>query len=211
MTKTLTIIAAILFFYVIPLIAKPELLFHFKILFLMIACVTLLYTQPPLSLKEAGETRDTDKNSVFAILISTSMAQLTAVTEWAYFREQSEHIIPTAIGISMLVSGSLFRIWSIQTLGRFFTATVQIKEKHRIITRGPYSIVRHPSYLGAYIAIVGGAIFLQSVFGFIVAMVAMAVAYKLRITAEEETLTKAFGKDYLAYKTQTSKMIPFVW
>ncbi|MFQ5675603.1 MAG: methyltransferase family protein, partial [bacterium] len=211
LTKNLTTITAILLFYVIPLIAKPELLVHFKIVFLIVACAALLYTQPPLSLQEVNETKNADKNTVYAIILACSLPQLTAVIEWAYFREQPEHIIPTAIGIAMLVSGSAFRIWSIQTLGPFFSATVQIKEQHRIIKTGPYSIVRHPSYLGAYIAMAGGTIFLQSIFGFIIAMVAMGVAYKLRIDAEEETLTKTFGDDYLAYKMQTSKMIPFVW
>jgi isoprenylcysteine carboxyl methyltransferase (ICMT) family protein YpbQ len=45
-------------------------------------------------------------------------------------------------------------MWAILTLGRFFRFVVVIQEGHRIIDRGPYRFLRHPSYTGGLVATV---------------------------------------------------------
>ena len=211
MKKSITIVAAFVLFYFIPLLAKPELIINYKIVILMIGCAVLFYTQPALSIQEAEEMKRTDKNSIFAILIATGLAQIAAVIDWGCFQTQAPNDVITAIGLIMLIGGSAFRIWAIRILGRFFTATVQIQEGQRIIQRGPYRIVRHPSYLGAYIAIIGSTIFLGSIIGFAVAVIGMGIAYKLRIDTEEETLAGAFGQEYREYQSRTARIIPCIW
>ena len=211
MKKSITIVAAFVLFYFIPLLAKPELIINYKIVILMIGCAVLFYTQPALSIKEAEEMKRTDKNSIFAILIATGLAQIAAVIDWGYFQTQAPNDIITAIGLMMLIGGSAFRIWAIRILGRFFTATVQIQDGQHIIQRGPYRIVRHPSYLGAYIAIIGSTVFLGSIIGFMVAVIGMGIAYKLRIDTEEETLAGAFGQEYREYQSRTARIIPCIW
>src|ERR1700761_1780631 len=55
---------------------------------------------------------------------------------------------PFFYGLCMVILGGLFRLWAQNSLGRFFTFEVTIKPDHKLITTGPYSLVRHPSYLG---------------------------------------------------------------
>ena len=66
------------------------------------------------------------------------------------------------IGAGMLLTGIVLRVWSINILGRHFTATVKVIDKHELIKIGPYKIVRHPSYLGALISITGCPLFLNN-------------------------------------------------
>ena len=83
--------------------------------------------------------------------------------------------------------------------------------EHRLVRKGPYRLVRHPSYLGAFMATLGCAILLQSWLGLFLAAAMMLLAYSIRIKVEEEALVKAFGEQYVAFQQEAKKMIPFVW
>jgi protein-S-isoprenylcysteine O-methyltransferase len=51
--------------------------------------------------------------------------------------------------------GVLLRFYSIIYLGRFFTPTVAISADHRLIDSGPYRFIRHPTYTGFLMILVG--------------------------------------------------------
>lgn len=59
------------------------------------------------------------------------------------------------IGASFMLLGNLIRILCFASLARFFTFEQRIHKDHRLITTGPYTIVRHPSYTGAIIFLSG--------------------------------------------------------
>ena len=50
------------------------------------------------------------------------------------------------LGIFLMFLGILVRLWAIAVLGRFFSLTVRVAEDHRVVVKGPYRLVRHPSY-----------------------------------------------------------------
>lgn len=57
--------------------------------------------------------------------------------------------------------GCVLRFAAMNTLGGFFTFQLVIREKHELITTGPYAYVRHPGYSGSIVAALGtGAYFL---------------------------------------------------
>ena len=58
-------------------------------------------------------------------------------------------------GCLLGLSGGLIRVWCHRTLGRFFTWELSVKNDQRLITTGPYAIVRHPSYLGMFLGDIG--------------------------------------------------------
>lgn len=66
-------------------------------------------------------------------------------------------VAPTfVIGLMLLSFGALIRLSCYRTLGRLFTFELSVLKEHRLVTTGPYSFVRHPSYTGAILAIIGG-------------------------------------------------------
>lgn len=142
------------------------------------------------------------------------LSQIISVVEWAYYRE-SFHIFKidsfTSLGLVLLVGGTTFRIWCIRTLGKYFTSTVQTQTNQKVITLGAYSVIRHPSYLGAYLAIVGSAVLLHAYFGIIFSTLIMLAAYWYRIKVEEETLVREFGEEYKLYQARTKKLFPYIW
>ncbi|KAF4581474.1 hypothetical protein EYR40_009760 [Pleurotus pulmonarius] len=61
-------------------------------------------------------------------------------------------IAATCVGLAM----NAIRLWCFATLGDHFDFQVNVKKTHRLVTSGPYSFVRHPSYtsgIGVWIAV----------------------------------------------------------
>ncbi|KAH9918273.1 ICMT-domain-containing protein [Fomitopsis serialis] len=61
---------------------------------------------------------------------------------------------------SLGMTGCLLRYWTFYVLGDLFTFQLAIRTNHRLITAGPYSVVRHPSYTGAILASFGTGVYL---------------------------------------------------
>ena len=174
--------------------------------------IAMWLTQPPVSLKETREQKSSDRFSVVLILGMSVISVVVPVIDWAYLNAQHDQLDwITFLGFLMIIVGILFRSWSVRALGKYFTATVQIQDQHQLVVKGPYHIVRHPSYLGAFLAIIAGGVILHSLLGLIVAVIAMLIAYFVRIRIEERELSKQFGAAYLTYQKETKMFIPYVW
>ncbi|MCK9402889.1 MAG: isoprenylcysteine carboxylmethyltransferase family protein [Chitinophagaceae bacterium] len=196
---------------VLPLLGKPALMLNGKILFIIAGSICMWLTQPPVSVKETSDQKSSDRFSVVLILLMSLVSVVVPIVDWAYFSSDWNSVsMLTIVGACMIIAGISFRAWAVHSLGKYFTATVQIKEDHRLIKTGPYRIVRHPSYTGAFMAIIAGGVILGSLTGFIISCMAMIIAYYVRIGIEEKELIARFGDDYLAYKRDTKMMIPYV-
>lgn len=60
-----------------------------------------------------------------------------------------------AIGSLAVFFGAILRLWCFQALGHLFTFEVTIHPTHSLVTKGPYSFVRHPSYTGVWFTLIG--------------------------------------------------------
>lgn len=56
------------------------------------------------------------------------------------------------LGGIMIITGSLIRLVTYRYLGEFFRFEASIQGNHKLVTGGPYSIVRHPGYTGLLIS-----------------------------------------------------------
>ncbi len=210
--KATSIIFFLLLFYALPLALKPELMLNGRVIFLAFICSVLFATQPRLSIAESKAKKKTDRYTIWLIILVSSIGQIVSLIDWAYFPSLNKtNNSWMVIGAFLLVAGTTFRLYAINILGKYFSSTVQIKNDHKIITAGPYKFLRHPSYTGAYIAMLGSAVFLNSIIGTLIFGIGMLFVYRLRIIAEEQTLIQNFKDDYLNYSKRTYKMFPLVW
>jgi len=111
-------------------------------------------------------------------------------------------------GLVLIAVGIILREWSIWVLGKYFTGQVQVREKAKLVTNGPYRYIRHPSYTGGMLSLIGITLAIGTWFGALVAFVLSLIAYQYRIHVEEEALQKAFGSEYEEYKNRTYKLFP---
>ncbi|MEL6657600.1 MAG: isoprenylcysteine carboxylmethyltransferase family protein [Bacteroidota bacterium] len=210
--KLKSILLFVLLGIVLPLIGRLSGLLDPRIILLAVASALVFLTQPTPQLEEAKAQAGTDKQSFWWITVMSLLSLHVPLIEWAYFHDlQTQYDWTFPLGAALLVLSIIFRVWAIQTLGRFFTATVQIVDEHQVVQTGPYALVRHPSYTGAYLSYVGTGIMLEAWWGLAFAAVAMGIAYYQRISAEEETLLAHFGEAYEQYSQRTKRLIPFVF
>lgn len=50
------------------------------------------------------------------------------------------------VGIILAIWGVILRVYSVWTLGKFFTLAVQVGSEQKIVQEGPYRLLRHPAY-----------------------------------------------------------------
>jgi hypothetical protein len=79
--------------------------------------------------------------------------------------------------VILFAAGLLLRWWAIITLGRFFTVDVTIEKDHELVERGPFRIVRHPSYTGVLLAFVGYALSLRNWVALLVILLPIGAAF----------------------------------
>ncbi len=212
MNKLVFTITAILLLNFAPLAARPDLIIHYKSIILAIAAAALWLSQPAFSTTEAKRDQRSDKFSIVVILIMSSLSVVASVMEWAYSNDaKQDSVLATIMGLVLLAAGIGIRVWAIRTLGKHFTATVTLTDGHTLVRSGPYQWVRHPSYLGAFMAIAGCPLFLNAYWAVLVAVIAMSIAYYLRIGVEEKMLSAYFGEQYNDYSQKTKRIIPFIW
>jgi protein-S-isoprenylcysteine O-methyltransferase Ste14 len=111
------------------------------------------------------------------------------------------------LGVALFIAGGALRIWPVFVLGRRFSGLVAIQPGHTLVTTGIYSIIRHPSYLGLVVNMLGWALAFRSGIG--VLLTALVIPPLVaRIRAEETLLRLQFGDEYAAYCRRTWRLIP---
>ncbi|KAJ8079764.1 hypothetical protein PM082_016586 [Marasmius tenuissimus] len=140
------------------------------------------------------------------------------------------HLRPLAI-LALLtgISGCLIRIACFRSLGSGFT--FENTTAQRLITTGPYSLVRHPSYLGLWLILVGlpgyhlsnGSWIVESgflnlqvgkvlVYGWVTIAVAVATLLMMRARHEDVSLRERFGEEWEAWSGRVRyRVIPGVY
>ncbi len=118
---------------------------------------------------------------------------------------------PELAGLILMSLGIAFRAWAIKSLGRQFTYRVKILDGHRLVTSGPYRILRHPSYAGEFLTLAGIGIGLGSWLSLLLLLGPNVAAFVYRIRIEEKTLLAHFGEAYKAYQQRTWRIVPFLY
>lgn len=111
-------------------------------------------------------------------------------------------------GCLVMVAGLAIRLRAIATLSKQFTVQVAIVQDHKIIDKGLYGIIRHPSYLGSLVTFAGLGLALENWLSLLVLLALPAAAIVYRISVEEKALLDHFGPAYRDYMRRTRRLIP---
>jgi protein-S-isoprenylcysteine O-methyltransferase len=115
------------------------------------------------------------------------------------------------VGITLMLLGIVFRWYCVAVLGKYFTFDVAIQSGHILVEAGPYRYVRHPSYTGALLTLLGFGLSLGNWAGLAVLISCMGLAYAYRIPTEEAALASALGDTYMQYRKRTWRLVPFLF
>jgi len=150
-----------------------------------------------------------DRGSGMAVIIGViaaifvtfafSREKIAVLPEWTFY-----------LGIALMIGGIVLRQWSIAILGKYFSMLVSIQKGQAIIREGPYQFIRHPSYTGALLTLIGIGFAIQSWGALLILILVFGIVYGYRIYIEEKALVAQMGDEYITYMEDTKMLIPFI-
>jgi len=124
------------------------------------------------------------------------------------FRKSVE--IALAVLTMALAIGSVWFVSvAVRTLGKQWSITARVLEAHKLITLGPYNVVRNPVYTGMFGMLLVTGLAISHWIGLLTAVVVFAVGTAIRVRSEERLSREAFGDEFEAYARKVPAVVPF--
>ncbi len=115
-----------------------------------------------------------------------------------------------AAGIAVTGTGIALRQWAIHTLGQFFVGHVLVQPGQTVVSTGPYRWLRHPSYAGQWLEMIGIGLATGNVASIATCVLVPLIGITARINGEERQLTASLP-GYRDYIQGRPKLIPHIW
>ena len=115
------------------------------------------------------------------------------------------------LGYLLYIISNILVNWAM-IVNPHFEATVRIQKdrEHKVITSGPYKLIRHPGYLGGIVWAIGVPMILGSIYGFIPSLVGIII-FIIRTGLEDKTLLNEL-EGYAEYSKKVKyRLIPGIW
>jgi protein-S-isoprenylcysteine O-methyltransferase Ste14 len=175
------------------------------VLFAVYWFISAINTKRPAKIENSGERLGRAILMIIAFILLNRSASLPF--KWLNREFVSEALWSVWLGAALTLAGVLFAIWARRTIGRNWSAQVQIKEGHRLIRSGPYARIRHPIYTGILLAVAGTALAIGE-YRALVALAIMWIGFARKAKQEESFLASQFGAAFEEHRRHTGFFLP---
>ncbi len=110
-------------------------------------------------------------------------------------------------GVAFGVMAATLLVITFRSLGTNITDTVVTRDRHTLVTDGPYRWVRHPFYVAFALAMAADSVVTANWFLALTGAVAVALI-GIRTRTEEQKLIERFGDEYRHYMERTGRFMP---
>lgn len=188
----------------------------FVVIYAMFLGVRVYYrfVKPKLAEPETGEVKRKEFGKAeavisFAILgyFGSIILYLLNLSWFAWSQIPSYPEFVRWVGVVLALVSIPLLGWIHRTLDRQYSACLQIKESHSLITDGPYSRVRHPMYT-VFITFSFGISLLTANFLTIGFALLLMIPFPFVVRKEEQMMLETFGEEYSEYMTRTGRFFP---
>ena len=160
---------------------------------------------------KAGANLDRGSLALFLLTGGLSVPAGVVLGFTDYGRVRAGETYVAAVGVVMLVAGTALRWAAIRALWSYFTVNVSILEGQRVVRRGLYRMVRHPSYTGLLLRYLGLGLSFANWLSAALVFLPLLLATLYRIKVEEAVLREHFGEEYTSYARATKRLVPGVF
>jgi protein-S-isoprenylcysteine O-methyltransferase Ste14 len=158
-----------------------------------------------------GPTAEKERNQKIIMLFASLGFIALLVFPALDHRFAWSHLPPyLALAGDVLVALGFLAVFFVFKENPFTSATIEVAPEQKVISTGPYGLVRHPMYTGAIVMLIGMPIALGSWWGLLVILVMMP-ALIWRLLDEEKFLSRNLP-GYVEYQNRVRyRLIPLVW
>jgi len=96
-------------------------------------------------------------------------------------------------------------------LGRNWSVSLDLRERHTLVTTGVYALVRHPMYAAFWLMALAQALLLPNWIAGPAGLIGFGFLYFGRVRREEDMMISAFDGEYLDYMRRTARVIPWLY
>jgi protein-S-isoprenylcysteine O-methyltransferase Ste14 len=165
--------------------------------------------------KNAIATNQRDKTELLLLGISLTglgvVPIIYVVTGFPAFAERA--FIPALAWLG--VATGLFSLWLFwrthKDLGRNWSVSLEVRDKHELITGGVYRYVRHPMYSAFFLWAAAQFLLLPNWVAGLSGVVGFGTLYLFRVGREERLMLDAFGEQYRTYMERTARVVPWIY
>lgn len=160
--------------------------------------------------------RKRERASLIGILIQGFGYALVWIVRRPYFSP----IMPMSrwleIALAILTIGlAVVSVWmvvaAVSTLGKQWSFAARVVEGHRLVTEGPYRIVRNPIYTGMLGMLVATGLATSHWIGLLLGLIVFLIGTLIRVHSEEKLLREEFGPEFEAYAARVHAIIPGIY
>jgi protein-S-isoprenylcysteine O-methyltransferase Ste14 len=174
-----------------------------------------IVVRAPISRRQRNEPKSsqrvTKRERILLALLFVAMffvPLIYAATDWLDFANYSLPAWAGWLGVAIL-GGGLVVFWRAHAdLGLNWSPSLEIREKHELITRGIYSYIRHPMYASQWLWVFAQPLLLHNWIAGFLNLIVFLFFYPMRVQAEEELMLEQFGEEYRSYMEKVGAVFP---
>lgn len=169
----------------------------------------LLHRKPPSS-----PDKKRDPSSILGIVLQGLSYLIVWAIRRSWFTPMSVNKW-VDIGLAVLtmvlaVSSVWFCIAALHTLGKQWSLAARVLEGHKLVTEGPYSVVRNPIYTGMLGMLLATGLAVSHWIELAIAVVVFSIGTAIRIRSEAALLREMFSAEFEDYERRVPAVIPFL-
>jgi protein-S-isoprenylcysteine O-methyltransferase Ste14 len=169
-----------------------------------------------LKKKTPGE-ETTERKRERASLAGIATQGLSYALAWGVHRPYFTPLFETSRGVEIALAIltaalAVLSVWFVvaaaRTLGKQWSFAARVVEEHKLVTEGPYRIVRHPIYTGMLGMLVATCLATSYWFAIPFAVLVFIIGTLIRVRSEERLLRETFGAQFDDYARRVAAFIP---
>jgi len=161
--------------------------------------------------EKIAEQRVTSQEKLLVSLLGVGgllFPLIYSVTNWLGFANYTLPAWAGWVGVFFILL-ALIVFWRAHAdLKTNWSPSLEIREKHELITHGIYSTIRHPMYASQWLLVIAQPLLLQNWLAGWLNLGIFIFFYTLRVRAEEKMMLDTFGEQYREYMQKTGAVFP---
>ena len=157
------------------------------------------------------EQRVSSQEKLLLILLLLGMFIVPLIYSASTWLDFANYALPAWAGWigAVLIVLALIIFWRAHVdLKTNWSPSLEIREKHELITHGIYGYIRHPMYASQWLWVIAQPLLLQNWLAGWLNLVVFIFFYSLRVRAEEKMMIDTFGEQYREYMKKVGAVFP---